>query len=829
MAWKSLQIGLGNKPVVLAGPILRKVTPQSVTVWLALRKPASVSLTVADDHDTLVMEGTDDTVAVGRSLHIVAVTAKLLPGKTRIVEGVVYQYHLTFDLGDHRSTPLEADEITKGARLAYPPFTRPSFALPPSDLNHVRVLHGSCRMPHAQGKDTMPLIDDLIAATAANAFARPHQLLLTGDQIYADDVSDALLMVLMDAADVLLGWQENIPGVIGGALFRPPIPACMRASVLGFPGSPGARKLSGTPGFSSEDLQSHLMSLGEYLSMYLFVWSDVPWPDVMPSFAEVANEVYVRIPREHAWQYAPIINLDKNRIVTHTQRVALFSQTLSKVRCALANIPTYMIFDDHEVTDDWNMTRQFCSDVYSSDLGLRIVQNALTAYALCQHWGNAPEQFEAFSTKPGRALLNLLDPPMSRPPGVLRDFKTAAAEYDGNSELIRTLLGVHNDNALRQSPNNAVFHDPNSLKYEFTVEGDGHQVIFTDTRTWRSFPRGGNEASELLPQAQLRSQILGTPPLGNRALLVVLSTNAPAVQPIRAAARHAGVARQFAHFPDVYEAWEIPSVAFDRLLTVLTDKLKDPVTGQRNGSAILLSGDVHHGFATRLIYRATARFEDTQPQPATAVIAQLVASSFKKETDSTRGFQEDGYTYAPTAAHLMDFIPPHRPEGYVGWNVPAGTNRRTLFTASGGVSHFAGSTVALWSESSLPFRITLKRVPDYRYRLDYLTPLRQDLENLPKAPKIQPLPPGTTLVNRVQAAQAYKTANAHYRLFRRSPGKEKIIGVNNFSEITFDWSNKAVRHTLRWHAPTGNFATTYRVSLNPNDSAFPDIPDGSNP
>lgn len=38
--------------------------------------------------------------------------------------------------------------------------------------------------------------------------ARPHLLLLTGDQIYADDVSPLLLCALHDAANALLGWRE---------------------------------------------------------------------------------------------------------------------------------------------------------------------------------------------------------------------------------------------------------------------------------------------------------------------------------------------------------------------------------------------------------------------------------------------------------------------------------------------------------------------------------------------------------------------------------------------------------------------------------------------
>ena len=62
MAWTSLQNSLCSKPRVLAGPILRKVTPTSVTVWLALRVAGKVILTVQDDRQTKVMEGTRDTI-----------------------------------------------------------------------------------------------------------------------------------------------------------------------------------------------------------------------------------------------------------------------------------------------------------------------------------------------------------------------------------------------------------------------------------------------------------------------------------------------------------------------------------------------------------------------------------------------------------------------------------------------------------------------------------------------------------------------------------------------------------------------------------------------
>ena len=81
------------------------------------------------------------------------------------------------------------------------------------------------------------------------------------------------------------------------------------------------------------------------------------------------------------------------------QSLAKFREATPFVRRALANTPTFMIFDDHEVTDDWNMNKQWADDVYSKPLGKNIVRNGLLAFALFQAWGNDPESFEKDADK----------------------------------------------------------------------------------------------------------------------------------------------------------------------------------------------------------------------------------------------------------------------------------------------------------------------------------------------------------------------------------------------------------------------------------------------
>ena len=74
-------------PLLLAGPILRRVEPTGVSVFMALKHAREVALTVFDG-GTTVAQGTAATLAVGQYLHVAVVTATptagaLVPGKIR--------------------------------------------------------------------------------------------------------------------------------------------------------------------------------------------------------------------------------------------------------------------------------------------------------------------------------------------------------------------------------------------------------------------------------------------------------------------------------------------------------------------------------------------------------------------------------------------------------------------------------------------------------------------------------------------------------------------------------------------------------------------------
>src|SRR5215216_7233706 len=81
-------------PLILCGPILRRTEPDSVTVWIALKEPRTVTLRVYSHAPPPALEslreelqGTGRTVALGEHLHVVAVTARAVEADRPLASG----------------------------------------------------------------------------------------------------------------------------------------------------------------------------------------------------------------------------------------------------------------------------------------------------------------------------------------------------------------------------------------------------------------------------------------------------------------------------------------------------------------------------------------------------------------------------------------------------------------------------------------------------------------------------------------------------------------------------------------------------------------------
>jgi len=67
---------------------------------------------------------------------------------------------------------------------------------------------------------------------------------------------------------------------------------------------------------------------------------------------------------------------------------------MEAVARVLAHVPSYMIFDDHDVTDDWNLSAAWEIAAYGHPFSARIIGNAMLGYLLFQALGNDPERLE---------------------------------------------------------------------------------------------------------------------------------------------------------------------------------------------------------------------------------------------------------------------------------------------------------------------------------------------------------------------------------------------------------------------------------------------------
>lgn len=577
-------------PLMLCGPILRRVEPESVSVFVALKHSRNVELIVYGEGGKVAARGQMATLALGARLHVAVVTAKpkvSLP----LVPGQNYFYDVKLTVNEIRAEEdtdcsdktLASDGLAGPENLlqgwlalGYEPNKLPSFALPPTALKDLRLSHASCRKPHGLGRDALLILDTIIRQTYKSPIKRPHQLFLTGDQIYADDVAEPLLPELTEIGNLLLGWEEALPSrKMGGAS---PTKDELR---------PGARRRILCPPFTSSEAGSHLIRLGEFYAMYLFAWSDSLWPE--------------RFERKPKLEPLPLFNQSKKNtsspdISTFNRQcdsIEHFRSGLGKVRRLLANVPIYMIFDDHEITDDWYVHRRQREEILHSPLGKRVVTNGLSAYCVFQGWGNQPQAFAPETTG--------------------GDFLGCLSQWRGGNE-------EESYKGLQKALGTYDAAKPPELQFDYAVAGPAHQVIVMDSRTRRSYSSEGEEsAADLLGIDEIKRQIGARIRVQSAVQsLTVLVSPAPVIgHPFHEWVVNWGGTIGLATTVD-REAWLVPHrrACFEELLRTL-------VPGRR---VLILSGDVHYSFSCSLRYWD----ERTQPEGRAAIV-QLVGSSLKNQ------------------------------------------------------------------------------------------------------------------------------------------------------------------------------------------------------
>ncbi|MGC3002524.1 alkaline phosphatase D family protein [Streptomyces sp. G35A] len=250
------------------GPLLRYIDGTSATVWVETSGPSTAEVRCAGGAG-----GEAGTFRVaGHHYALVPVTG-LAPGT---------------------STPYEV--FLDGARV-WPPAEDPFPSLPPSVIatpgpdDGMSVAFGSCRWAAPPTGEHDPVGPDALDTLATRIAAdpdgeRPGVLLLLGDQVYADETSDATR-----------AWLAS------------------------------RRDLDEPPGSQVADYE-------EYTRLYYESWLD------------------------------------------------------PQVRWLLSTVPTCMIFDDHDVIDDWNTSASWVEDMRATSWWQDRVLSGLMSYWVYQHLGN---------------------------------------------------------------------------------------------------------------------------------------------------------------------------------------------------------------------------------------------------------------------------------------------------------------------------------------------------------------------------------------------------------------------------------------------------------
>lgn len=543
-------------PFLIAGPILRKATPEQLVFWLVTREPITGHFSLYhhfDEQELFQFDLSDcHSIKVGKHAYVTLADFRhSFPANTA----------LSYDFVTQQGT-LSSLAPT----LCYPDEKRPSFVI---SNKADYILHGSCRNPHHPSPDALVSADKKVESLAIEQ--RPDLLMMSGDQIYADHVAGPTLDAIDQVID-LLGLPKE-------EFHHSPISNCEelrkhgdflygRDKLLPHHVDDGhwLTKLfpkRNAPIFSSRECENHLITFAEFFAMYLLVWSPSLWQIINLNrlmenkFTHGGKQLAPN--RQQQWR-------DEKKIIDE------FVAGLPHVQRLFAHIPTYMIFDDHDVTDDWNLTIGWEKAAYENPFAKRIIGNGLLSYWLCQGWGNEPKNFN-------QEFLDI----------ALRYFKSPTAEHQ--DDFIQYLYTFE--------------------KWHYTIHTSPKVVVLdTRTRRWRSESRMNKPSGLMDWEAMIEFQ----QELMHQDKVVIVSA-APMFGVKFIEALQKGMTTLGQPLLIDAENWMAHPGSANTLLSIFTHT-KTPT------NFVILSGDVHYSFA----YDIKLRFRKCSPN-----IYQITCSGLKNQ------------------------------------------------------------------------------------------------------------------------------------------------------------------------------------------------------
>jgi PhoD-like phosphatase len=513
-------------PQLLLGPALRHIGASDATVWVETDRPCVVEVlgfsertwTVAGHHYALV---TVDGLTAGSSV----------------------QYDVR----------LDGNQVWPAADDRRPP---PRIRTLPAD-GPIRIAFGSCRYATSAAVAD----DDRFEPDALLVLAReladqdpdgwPHALLMLGDQVYADETTEATQRRIAERRDINAGAKEQVA------------------------------------------------DFEEYTWLYAESWTD---PDV---------------------------------------------------RWLMSVVPSSMIFDDHDVRDDWNTSRAWRADIQRTDWWAERIIGALSSYWIYQHLGNlAPAELAT------------------------NELYQQVREMDADAEPLLREFAAHADREADGAK---------GTRWSYRRDFGPVRLLVIDSRCGRMLDgdRSIVSAAEFdwiveQTQGDYAHLLIGTslPWLLPRALHDLESWNEVLADRAKGKllARWSESLRRAADL----EHW----ASFGRSFHALADLIFDIARGKRGNrppaTVCVLSGDVHHAYVARAYFA----------EPVATEVYQLTCSPLHNYVPTAMkfAFRISWSRFAERATRFLLGAVARVPDAGIRWDREAGPyfgNELMTFTAAG--------------------------------------------------------------------------------------------------------------------------------------------------
>jgi hypothetical protein len=302
------------------------------------------------------------------------------------------------------------------------------------------------------------------------------------------------------------------------------------------------------------------------------------WPDCLmllgdQVYADMISPITKRALRARWRHRVPASETPEDQVLDFTEYAALYLESWSdpEVRWLLSTVPSMMIFDDHEVIDDWNTSATWRADMAEVPWWSRRIRAGLASYWIFQHLGNLDP--EALDADPVYAAV------------------TACASVGDATEALRA-FGRRAD------------EERDSYRWSYTATIGDTRIVVLDNRCGRQLEPGHRR---MLPPAEW-DWFTGLVRQGGYRHLVIGASLPwllpPGVQHLEAAVerlaesprRPVAASAEWLRRALDLEHW----AAFGDSFAALTRLLTEVASGtDRPASVSVLSGDVHHSYATR--------------------------------------------------------------------------------------------------------------------------------------------------------------------------------------------------------------------------------------